>query len=505
MFFYEGPLWLEKSFSYRRHDHTRTFVYFGAANYFARVYLNGKKLGEHEGGFTPFNFEVTADLRDGDNFLVVEVNNTRRVDGVPGWRTDWWNYGGLTRDVALIEVPETFVQDYFVQLVPGSQNEIAGWIQLNGASQPQPVTLEIAAAGLKKTLSTDARGRAEFRFPAKVDLWSPENPKLYDVVISAGADRVRDSIGFRTIQVRGTQILLNGKPIFLRGIAMHEEAPNRGGRAYSTEDAQTLFGWAKELGCNFVRNAHYPHNENEIRLADRLGLLIWSEIPVYWDIAWTNPATLANAEAQLSDMIARDHNRASVVFWSLSNETPIGPDRLTFLRRLADDARQLDSTRLITSASDRTEKTGPNHRSLNDPLGEYLDVLGLNEYIGWYVGTPEDADSMEWSSPYEKPILVTEFGGDAAYGHHGEAAARWTEEYQANLYVHQIDMVKKIPGLAGLSPWVLMDFHSPRRNLPGIQDYYNRKGLVSNTGQHKQAFYVLQKFYREMGSATAAH
>jgi beta-glucuronidase len=498
LFFYEGVVWYERSFLHKRPDHSRVFVYFGAANYFTRVWLNGKPLGEHEGGFTPFNFEVTSGLVDGNNFLVVEVNNARRADGVPSLNTDWWNYGGLTRDVSLIEVPETFVRDYAIQLAKGSQNEIAGWVQLDGSSLTQPVTIEIRDAGVRKTFNPDANGRVEFRFPAKLDLWSPENPKLYDVTISSGVEAVHDSIGFRVIEVKGTQIVLNGKPVFLRGISMHEEAPKRGGRAFSTDDAQLLFGWAKELGCNFVRLTHYPHNENEIRLADRLGLLVWSEIPVYWDIAWKNPATLANAEAQLREMVARDHNRAAVIFWSLSNETPVDPDRLTFLQKLAEDARQLDSTRLITSAMNHVTEAGPDKRILDDPLVESLDVLGLNEYLGWYGGLPEDADRRQWESKYAKPLIVSEFGGEAPYGKHGDASARWTEEYQANLYVHQLAMIRRIPGFAGTSPWVLMDFHSPRRLLPGIQDYYNRKGLVSNTGEHKQAFYVLQKFYGEL-------
>jgi beta-glucuronidase len=498
LFFYEGPVWYQRSFTYKARERTRVFVYFGAANYFSRVYLNGKPLGEHEGGFTPFNFEVTGKILDGENSLVVEVNNARRVNGVPALNTDWWNYGGITRDVMLVEEPETFVRDYVVQLAKGTPGEVAGWVQLDGSGGSQSVTLEIADARVKKTFTTDASGRAEFHFPAKLELWSPESPKLYDVVISAGADTVHDSIGFRTIEVQGAQILLNGKPVFLRGISLHEEAPNRGGRAYSPEDAETLFGWARELGCNFVRLTHYPHNENEIRLADRLGLLVWSEISVYWDIAWKDPATLANAEAQLRDEITRDHNRAAVILWSLSNETPTDPDRLVFLQKLAGAARQLDSTRLITSALNHVTNEGPDKRILDDPIGESLDVLGLNEYLGWYFGHPEDADRFQWESKYNKPLIVSEFGADAPYGKHGDASERWTEEYQANLYVHQLGMIRRIPGLAGLSPWVLMDFHSPRRPLPGIQDYYNRKGLVSNTGQHKQAFYVLQKFYAEM-------
>jgi beta-glucuronidase len=506
LLFYEGPLWYEKSFTYSKGEHTRVFVYFGAVNYRARIYLNGEALGEHEGGFTPFDFEVTKLIHNGDNFLVVEASNQRRDDAVPALHTDWWNYGGIMRDVILIETPETFIRDYWIQLAKGSRDQIDGWVQLDGNRGPQKrvtIEIEIPGAGVKTSAITNADGRAGFHIPARLQLWSPKNPKLYDVKISAGDDTVHDSIGFRTIETRGSQILLNGEPIFLRGISLHEEAPVRGGRAYSDDDAKTLLGWAKELGCNFIRLAHYPHNENEIRLADRMGLLVWSEIPVYWDIAWKNPAALANAESQLRDMIARDHNRAAIILWSLSNETPVEPDRLTFLRTLAEDARQLDSTRLITSAMNRVKDDGADGHILNDPLGQFLDVLALNEYFGWYYGRPEDIERQKWTTAYDKPLIISEFGGDAAFGRHGDAAARWTEEYQASLFVHQLNMVNKIPHLAGLSPWVLMDFRSPRRPLPGIQDYFNRKGLLSNTGQRKQVFFVLQKFYRDMQAREA--
>jgi beta-glucuronidase len=343
---------------------------------------------------------------------------------------------------------------------------------------------------------TDQNGRASFHTVAKLDLWSSEHPKLYDVTVSAGTDTIHDQIGFRTIEVQSGKILLNGHPIFLRGISMHEEAPFREGRAFSSEDAQTLFGWAKELGCNFVRLAHYPHNENEIRLADRMGLLLWSEIPVYWDIDWTNPATLGNAEAQLRDMIARDHNRAAVILWSMSNETPVKPERLTFIKQLLSDARELDSTRLITSALNHVDESAADVRTISDPLVNELDVVGLNEYLGWYWGRPQDADTMQWKANFNKPLILSEFGGGALAGRHGDADERWTEEYQQNLYEHQLAMVQRMPNVAGLTPWVLMDFRSPVRMLPGIQDYHNRKGVISNRGQRKLAFYTLQKFYR---------
>jgi beta-glucuronidase len=295
--------------------------------------------------------------------------------------------------------------------------------------------------------------------------------------------------------------LLNGKRIFLRGISMHEEAAFRGGRAFSVEDDAVLLGWARELDCNFVRLAHYPYNEDMIRLADQMGFLVWEEVPVYWEIDWKNPATLKFAEEQMRDLVARDHNRAASIFWSIGNETPVNPARLEFMKQLASYTREQDSTRLITAALNHIEQTGDNTRLLSDSLGEFLDALGLNEYVGWYTGSIASTDTMQWKFGYDKPLIVSEFGAEAPFGSHGSPDARWTEEYQTALFQHQIAMLRKIPSLAGMSPWVLMDFQSPRRPLTGVQDFYNRKGLISDRGQRKQAFYTLQKFYREMAAA----
>lgn len=497
LFFYEGTVWYKKSFDYQRRGDSRLFVHFGAANYVADVYLNGEKVGQHEGGFTPFNFEITGLVRETGNFLVVKVDNKRRRDAVPTLMTDWWNYGGLTRDVSLIETPATFVHDYLIQLQKGTRDRVSGWVRLNGARLGQGVTVRIPEAGVSRSFTTDASGFAAIDFRADLKLWSPEDPKLYDVVIEAQSDQVRDQIGFRSIETRGTEILLNGKPIFLRGICMHEEAPLRGGRAYSREDAQTLLGWARELGANFVRLAHYPHNERTIREADRMGILLWSEIPVYWTIQWENAATLENARNQLGEMISRDKNRAAVVIWSVANETPLSDARLSFLKNLVSHARSLDPGRLVSAAMER-HYINSTTQMIDDPLGEVLDVLGCNEYVGWYDGLPAKADGLEWTSKYDKPLIMSEFGADALYGHHGDELTRWTEEYQEDLYRHQLVMLKKISFLRGTAPWILMDFRSPRRPLPGIQDYWNRKGLISNRGERKKAFYVMQQWYREL-------
>ena len=503
LLFYEGTIWYKQSFDYSKAAQSRLFVHFGAANYQADVYLNGEPLGRHEGGFTPFDFEITDRVRPQGNFLVVRVNDSRERSQVPALTTDWWNYGGITRPVTLVQVPQTFIQDYFVQLDKGSTRNIKGWVQLNGPKLQQRVTIRIPEAGLSKEFQADAKGRADISFTAGLALWSPERPKLYKVEIASETDQVKESIGFRSIETKGTDILLNGEPVFLRGINIHEESPLRPGRAWSEDDAKTLLTWAKDLGCNFVRLAHYPHNEAMLRMADQMGVMVWAEVPVYWNIQWENPETLRSAEAQLKEMIARDHNRAALIIYSVANETPVNETRNRFLRQLIQDAHSADPTRLVSAAlQDHEQRQGDRIQiSIEDPIANDLDVLGNNEYIGWYTHAVADADQVDWTSKYNKPLIMSEFGGDARFGYHGDALTRWSEEYQESLYQHQIAMLKRIPFLRGTAPWILKDFRSPRRTLPGIQDYFNRKGLVTEHGEKKKAFFVLQKFYREVQSA----
>jgi beta-glucuronidase len=167
---------------------------------------------------------------------------------------------------------------------------------------------------------------------------------------------------------------------------------------------------------------------------------------------------------------------------------------------LARTARALDPSRLISAALERHE-TEPKIQMINDPLGAELDVLGCNEYLGWYEGLPDRSDGVTWHTTYDKPLVITEFGADAKYGLHGDALTRWTEEYQASVYEHQLAMLERIPFLRGLTPWILMDFRSPRRPLPGVQDFWNRKGLLSEHGEKKQAFFVLQRFYERLAKS----
>ncbi|NNE36531.1 MAG: beta-glucuronidase, partial [Rhodothermales bacterium] len=353
LFLYEGTIWYKRTFTYAKANGQRAFLYFGAANYEARVYVNGEQAGIHIGGFTPFNIDVTDKLNSGSNTVVVKVDNKRRRDGVPTVNTDWWNYGGLTRSVMLVNVPSTFIRDYVLQLNPESPDAILGWVQLDGPDAAnQNVKVDIAEANLSATVVTDDRGFASIELPARVERWAPDNPKLYDVEFTTDVDVVNDQIGFRSIEQRGEEILLNGEPVFLRGISIHEEKAFGGGRANSTEDATVLLSWVKEMNGNFVRLAHYPHNEHMVREADRMGFLVWAEVPVYWTVQFGDASVYANAEAQLTEMVKRDRNRAAVILWSVANETPLSEDRLGFLSSLAETARGLDPTRLITAALD---------------------------------------------------------------------------------------------------------------------------------------------------------
>ncbi|MEQ1514961.1 MAG: glycoside hydrolase family 2 TIM barrel-domain containing protein, partial [Usitatibacteraceae bacterium] len=500
LFYYEGTVWLKRSFDFVFSKPTnRLFIHFGAVNYKAEVYLNGTKLGVHEGGFTPFNFDVTAVVKPKNNYLIVKVDNVRRKDGVPTLNTDWWNYGGITRDVSLIEEPTTFIQEYGIQLKKGSPDLISGFVRLRGAGPDEKVTIEIPELKISHVVAVNPQGMGNFEFDASsVKRWSPASPKLYDVVVKSSMQTLKDKIGFRSIETRGGEILLNGKPVFLRGISIHEENALKGARAHSEADALQALTWAKELGCNYVRLAHYPHNENMLRLADKLGLMVWEEIPVYWTVDFASASTLENAKQQLAEVITRDRNRASAIIWSVANETPPSAIRNAFLLELVRHARSMDATRLVSAALETHLENGVS--IVDDRIGAELDIVAFNQYRGWYGGTLHDAPEAKWEIRFDKPVVISEFGGDALQGLHGPKEDRWTEEYQEYLYRQNLAMMKKIPNFRGLSPWILADFRSPRRVLPKIQDGYNRKGLISNQGVKKKAFFVLREFNRQMES-----
>lgn len=504
--YYEGTVWYQRSFDLQEiSPEKHYFLYFGAANYEAHVYLNGKKLGSHKGGFTPFNFEIPKEiLKKQGNYLVVKVDNKRHPDEIPTVNTDWWNYGGITRDVKLLTLPSNFIQQYSMALgknmdIRKSMAEkkftISGNIKFFKPLNSK-VAIEIPELNLKKEFPVDGDS-LHYSFQIKnLKLWSPENPKLYNVKLSFSGNELKDKIGFRKIETSGKDILLNGKKIFLRGISVHEEIPQEARRANSREDAAKLFSWVKDLNANMVRLAHYPHNEYMTKMADSLGVLVWSEIPVYWTIDFKNEEVLKKAKKQLEEMIVRDRNKASVIIWSVGNETPVSPARTSFMKALIDRARELDGTRLMAAALEVNYNKDEN--LIDDPLGQFTDIVAVNEYLGWYGGLPDAAQTAKWKTAYDKPLFFSETGAGAKGGFHADKRSRWSEEYQQWYFEETIAMMKRMPdNYTGMSPWILADFRSPRRNHPVYQEGWNRKGLIDNNGNKKLAFYTLKKYYQE--------
>lgn len=508
---YEGPGVYFREFDCQAAPGRRVFLRFGAANYETRIWLNRKYLGRHLGGFTPFSTEVTSYLKEEGNRLLVLVDNTRRGEQIPSGHYDWFNYGGIHRSVELVEVPEVFVKRVHVALSKNVKNQIVYNIEVEAGKswaegESAEAVIEIEELGIRQrvrctcgsgptgTSSPSSIGSGPTGAPAHtfhasgsvpvdesaVNLWSPESPYLYRVRVTCGGDCLTDEIGFRRIDRDGSVITLNGKPVLLRGMCVHEESPKHL-RAVTEEDMEGTLREAKELGCNFLRLTHYPHNEAMARLADRMGIMLWEEIPVYWALEFENPATFSDAANQLRELILRDRNRASVIVWSVGNENPDTDARYHFMRRLAGTARELDGSRLIGASC----LIDVEERRIRDRLIERLDVVGLNEYYGWYL--KDFGVLREILGHYEenKPVVITETGAEAVPGMHGAEDEIYTEECQAAIYRMQFDTLFSYPFIRGTTPWVLYDYASMRR-MSSLQRGYNLKGIISADREHRK-------------------
>ena len=490
-FLYEGSMIFTRSFRIRKNEAERVFLKLGGVNYICRVFLNKQYLGMHRGGSTPAYFEITDALQE-ENRILIQADSTRRPEQVPTENTDWFNYGGIYRDIELIRVPHVFIRQFRIALVPdGTFRKIQVKVRLSDPCDSQ-AELCIPELGIKSLIEI-RQGSGEAVMEANPRLWSPEDPYLYKVTLSCGGDSVSDEVGFREIRVKGREIMLNGNPVFLRGICAHEESVENG-KALTDEERLENIRIAREMGANFMRVAHYPHNERMAQLADREGILLWEEIPVYWAIRFTREATYQDARNQLLEMIERDWNRASVIIWSVGNENADSDERLAFMKNLAQCAHESDNTRLVSAAC----LVSYEEMAIADRLAEYLDVIGLNEYMGWYTPDFDQLTRLFENSHPAKPVIVTEFGADALPGHRGSIQDKGTEDCQAYVFKKQIETLRTIPYVKGMTPWILYDFRCPRRTSV-IQGYYNRKGLLSPDKKYrKPAYYLLQSFYHEL-------
>lgn len=470
----------------------RVVLQFGAAASHALVFLGGRCVGGHAGASTPFSIEITQTVRPGPNRLQVMVENRRRADRVPMHHVDWFNYGGLYREVELLRLPPLFVRRAALGVVPGTgQGRVFVEIE---ASDPVDAVAKVVWPGVRPGVTavplTGGRGRVEV--DARPDPWSPSSPRLHEVEIRLGADVWRDRVGFREISTRGTEILLNGEPVYLKGACVHEDDVVLG-KVSTVADVERRLAHARDLGANFLRLAHYPHHERVARAADAAGIMLWAEVPVYWAIDFANPATYRDAENQLLELVTRDINRASVVLWGVGNENADTGPRYAFMRGLAAAARTADPTRLVTAACliDR------DRFAIADRLAEHLDVIGLNEYFGWYEPDMSGFRRLIANSTPDRPVIVSETGADALAGHRGAGRELFTEDWQAEFYRQQWDVVSSTPWIRGFAAWLLYDFRSERRQT-SFQRGFNRKGLIAeDKATKKLAFSVLAALFRE--------
>jgi len=490
--YYEGDAVYSRTFLYKSEKaQERVFLRIGAANYECRVWLNGKLIARHQGGFTPFYAELDAIRLIHKNHLVITVNNRREREQIPSMNYDWFNYGGITRSLELFRVPQIFIKDFSCHLIPDSDFEkIEMKVCLSTAIAGQNCQFSIPELGIDELAVTTENGEATVSVPAHPELWSPETPRLYNISVSSGEDFVEDQVGFREIKIQGKKILLNGKEIFLKGVCCHEESKN-GGRTLSDEERMEIINTAKEMGCNALRLAHYPHSERMSRLADQHGMLLWEEIPVYWAIDFMNETTFADAQNQMRELIKRDKNRASVIIWSVGNENPDTEARLSFMKCLAETCKADDPARPVSAACLVDVDT----MSVKDRLAEFIDIVSFNQYYGWYYRDYEGVSEILKNSTINKPLVITETGAGAKTGHHGGTEELFTEEHQDKVYQKQIEYTTG--KLQGFFPWILFDFISPIRKHP-MQGGKNSKGLVDmDKKTKKKAFYTMQNYYEK--------
>ncbi len=496
---FEGAAWYTRTLHHTPDPQLpHTVLRVGAANYQARVFLNGVFLGAHHGGSTPFCADLSVHLQPGANRLQIQVDNRRERSRVPMNHFDWFNHGGIYREVQLLRLPQIYIRDASLQLLPdGTFSHLQADIRLS-EKVDAVAQLLVPELGIVQDIVITA-GTGALDVQASPELWSPESPRLYQVVFRIMTDTVTEHIGFREVRAQGQQILLNGRPVYLRGICVHEDDVLLG-KVSTVADVRRRLADARALGCNFLRLSHYPHHEHVAQLADELGFLLWEEIPVYWAIDFANPATLRDASNQLLELIRRDRNRASVILWGVGNENEDSDARLAFMRHLAEIAKQADPTRLVGAAC----LINRNKFCIEDRLTDHIDVIGINEYFGWYEPDFSGLQRLLHASAPDKPVIISETGADALAGHHGRADEFFTEECQAEVYEQQIAHLESAPYVCGMTPWLLYDFRSERRQTVFNQGF-NRKGLIAEDKKtRKRAFEVLAAFYRRRAANSAA-
>lgn len=520
---YLGPTWHFKKF-YVPSSWKEKLVWFriGAANYYAKVWINGELIGEHEGGYLPFQFEVTDKVRFGkENFLSVKVDNQLSPERVPPGNIpeeehprsvrqrsypdvnfDFFPYGGIHRPVYLFFTPETYIDNITaITNVEGKKGLIKYRITKKGGGAKEAF-IHLGDENTRLDQKAEFRGNmaeGELRID-EATFWSPDNPHLYEMVVellSPGGTPIDEytlSIGIRTIEVKNDRLYLNGEPIFLKGFGKHEDFPIIG-KGLSLPLIAKDYSLMKWIGANSFRTSHYPYSEEMMNMADKEGFLVIDEIPaVGLFFGKGNKRRLSLCKQYLRELIARDKNHPSVIMWSIANEPhSTKPEAKEFFRQLYEHTKKLDPSRLVTLVS---------MFGLKEEALAYVDVICLNRYYGWYTEPGQlDRASHKLSreldalyQTYKKPILLSEFGAGAIAGVHAHPAELFSEEYQAELIQKYCEVIESKPYMVGEHVWCFADFKTAQ---VAYRVALNRKGVFTRTRQPKLAAHLLRKIWIE--------
>jgi beta-glucuronidase len=515
---WDGGVWYARRFTLPallRNE--RIVLRFGSVSYRAEVFLNGTRLGDHETGYTPFEFDITgvADFEE-ENLLCVRVDNRLSAETVPMGNLqnspepgqfagqypdtpfDFFPYAGIQRPVAVYTTSRTAWLDT-VEIQTATAGS-TGTVRLKGAvgGTGSRVVLECAETRVECPINQGAF-EASFDIP-DVRLWDVLQPNLYQVRIrileEAGKvlDEYTQRFGVRTVEVEGDRILLNGKPVYLQGFGRHEDFHVIGkglNHALNIRDHELL----KWIHANSYRTTHYPYSEELIQLADEQGILLISEAPaVSINFDFVNERTLDAHLKVLAELVERDRNSPSVIMWSVANEaTTNRPESVPYFRKLSELVRSMDATRPVTMIT---------CKGAEDRVMEFFDVVGVNLYPGWYHLPGQIAEAKKdlrntldaMYAKFRKPIFITEFGADTISGLHSLPPEQWSEEYQTELILGLIEVVRECDYVVGEHIWNFADFRTAQ-NFVRVGG--NKKGVFTRERHPKMVAHFLRKLWAQ--------
>jgi beta-glucuronidase len=531
---YVGPVWYQTRFHVPSAlSDKKLLLRFGSADFHARVWVNGEYVGEHEGGFLPFEFDITSFVdNDTENLLVICVDNMLTYDTIPQGLTkddfvsfrknrdvsfpptvfDFFAYGGLQRPVKLTALHPFHLSEVKVDTtIAGTTGHIkfeATFSQLSNAASVE-ISLWDGTQRLEKKIKPCSHSTIADEFIiANCQFWRPECPHLYHLRFSlqengAPVDEYQVEVGVREITVAGAKLLLNGEPIFLKGFGKHEDFAVLGkGLSYPliVKDFQLM----KWIGANSFRTSHYPYAEEIMQMADRMGFLVIDEVPaVSLNFRHITPKTLENHKRALTELIARDRNHPSVICWSIANEPGIWGEEEAISEKaenywaeIYQHVKSLDSTRPITLPAFAFWKE-------RDPSYKYSDLISINRYWGWYeipgeieeAGATLKAEMELLHEKYQKPILVSEFGADTIDGLHATYPQLFTEEYQTQLIQKYFEIIESLPFAIGEHIWNFADFRTAQHFRRVV---LNKKGVFNRQREPKAAAFAIRQHWRSL-------